>query len=60
MIAVLLWLGQGIVPAIRTRIRKVQGRNRPKTDGTTQGGGHGSHRLTGLPAAAARGAHAVT
>ena len=34
MIAVLLWLGQGIVPAIRTRIRKVQGRNRPKTDGS--------------------------
>ncbi|MBC7657731.1 MAG: ATP-binding cassette domain-containing protein [Frankiaceae bacterium] len=31
MIAVLLWLGQGIVPAIRSQIRKVQGRNKPKT-----------------------------
>ena len=33
MIAVLLWLGQGLVPAIRSYIRKVQGRNKPKTDG---------------------------
>ena len=33
MIAVLLWLGQGIVPAIRAYVRKVRGRNRPKTDG---------------------------
>ena len=33
MIAVLLWLGQGIVPAIRSYIRKVQGRNQPKADG---------------------------
>ena len=33
MIAVLLWLGQGIVPAIRSYLRKVQGRNKPKTDG---------------------------
>ena len=33
MIAVLLWLGQGIVPAVRSYLRKVQGRNKPKTDG---------------------------
>ena len=33
MIAVLLWLGQGIVPAIRSKVREVRGRNRPKTDG---------------------------
>ena len=33
MIAVLLWLGQGIVPAIRSKVREVRGRHRPKTDG---------------------------
>jgi len=33
MIVVLLWLGQGIVPAIRSKVREVRGRNRPKTDG---------------------------
>lgn len=36
MIVVLLWLGQGIVPAVRARLRKLRGRNVPGTDGPRQ------------------------
>ena len=33
MIVVLLWLGQGIVPAIRRKVREQRGRHRPKLGG---------------------------
>jgi ABC-type branched-subunit amino acid transport system ATPase component/ABC-type branched-subunit amino acid transport system permease subunit len=31
MIGVLLWLGQGVVPAVRSKLREMRGRNRPKS-----------------------------
>jgi ABC-type branched-subunit amino acid transport system ATPase component/ABC-type branched-subunit amino acid transport system permease subunit len=36
MIVVLLWLGQGIVPAVRSKLRQLRGRNVPDTDGPRQ------------------------
>ena len=36
MIAVLLWLGQGLVPAIGSKIRKLRGKNLPAQDSARQ------------------------